>query len=110
MTFEEKLAKGMSKFQAPALGTAKVSVAKTWPLAGNPEHVMGSREESLRLGAKIWSFFQLILILSRKTYLQDTRTRMGMLGFSHLRKQICQLWKGGWDPLHTLWQAGKPAV
>lgn len=90
------------------MGTAKVSVAKTWPLAANPEPVLGSREESLRLGAKTWSFFQLILVISRKTFLQDTRTRMDTLGFSHPRKQIVQLMEGGWDPFHILWQRGKP--
>lgn len=102
--------KGISEFWASGLGTAKVSVAKTWLPAANPEHVLGSREESLRLATKPWSFFQLILIVSRKTCLQDTRTRVGMLGFSHLRKQIFQLWAGGWDPLHILWPAGQPEV
>lgn len=90
------------------MGTAKVSGAKTWPLATNPEHVLGSREESLRLGAKTWSFFQLILVIPRKTVLQDTRTRMDTLGSSHPRKQIVQPVEGGWDPFHILWQTGKP--
>lgn len=70
-------------------------MAETWPLADNPGQVLGSGEESLRLGAKTWSLFQLILIISRKTFLQDTRIRMGTLGFSHLRKQIFQSMERG---------------